>query len=124
MDTQLMLRTAVVLLAITALGGLLMAGIRFSGRPHPPTAIAMVHGLLAASALTLLLYVAVVAGLPGGAWFGLVLLVLAALGGIILNLHYHWERVALPIWLVLVHAAIAAVGFVVLAISAWNAGGS
>jgi hypothetical protein len=65
MDVQTMLRTAVILLAITALGGLLMAGLRFSGRPNPPNAVAMLHGLLAASGLTLVLYVAFTAG-PAG----------------------------------------------------------
>lgn len=123
MDTHLMLRTAVVLLAITALGGLLAAGIRFSGRPHPPSWIAMLHGLLAASGLTLLLYAAAVAGLPGGGWVGLVLLLAAVLGGLVLNLGFHWRRLELPVWLVLVHATAAAVGLVVLAISVWNAGG-
>lgn len=121
MDAQTMLRTAVVLLAVTALGGLLMAGMRFSGRPHPPTLITMVHGLLAASGLTLVLYMAFTAGLPGGGWAGLALLLLAVLGGLVLNLRYHWERRELPMSLVLGHAALAAAGLVVLAISVWNA---
>jgi hypothetical protein len=120
MDPQLMLRTAIVLLALTALGGLLLAGIRFAGRPHPPTSVAMLHGLLAASGLTLLLYAAFTAGLPGAAWLGIVLLVVAALGGMVLNLKYHWNREALPIWLVLVHAAAAVIGFVALVLGAWN----
>src|SRR5205085_11053773 len=60
MEAQLMLRTAVVLLALTAAGGLLMAGIRFSGRPQPPNWIAMLHGLLAGSGITLVLYPAFV----------------------------------------------------------------
>lgn len=123
MDVQTLLRTAVVLLAITALGGLVMAGIRFSGRPRPPIAIAMLHGLLAASGLTLLLYAAFTTGLPGGAIGGLVLLLVAALGGAYINLRYHWERAALPVWLVLVHAALAVAGFLVLAVSVWNIGG-
>jgi hypothetical protein len=122
MDVQTMLRTAVVLLAITAVGGLLMAGLRFSGRPHPPSLITMVHGLLAASGLTLILYAAFTAGLPGGAWAGLLLLLVAVLGGLVLNLRYHWERLELPIWLILVHAGVAAAGLVVFAIAAWNAG--
>ncbi len=120
MDTATMLRTAVILLALTGAGGLLLAGIRFSGRPHPPTWIAMIHGLLAAGGLTLLLYAAITAGLPGGGWLGLILLAAAALGGLVLNLHYHWNRVALPIWLVLVHAAAAVAGLVVLAIAVWR----
>lgn len=120
MDVQTMLKTAVILLALTALGGLLLAGIRFAGRPHPPTWIAMLHGLLAGGSLTLLLYAGFAAGMPGGAWLGLVLLVAAALGGLVLNLHYHWNRVPLPIWLVLVHAAVAVAGFLVLALAAWR----
>lgn len=120
MDVQTMLKTAVILLALTALGGLLLAGIRFAGRPHPPIAIAMLHGLLAGGALTLLLYAAFTAGLPGNAWLGLILLIGAALGGIVLNLGYHWKNLPLPIWLVLAHAAIAVVGFLVLALAVWR----
>ena len=120
MDVHTMLRTAVVLLAITAVGGLLMAGIRFSGRPHPPTIITMVHGLLAASGLTLLLYAAFTAGLPGSGWIGLVLILGAVLGGLMLNLGYHWKNLPLPIWLVMVHGAVAAVGLVVVAIAVWG----
>jgi hypothetical protein len=120
----MMVRTAIVLLALTGAGGLLMAGIRFSGKPHPPTWIAMLHGLLAAAGVTLLLYAGITRGLPSPAWFGIVLLVLAAAGGLVMNLHYHWKNVALPIWLVLVHAAIAVVGLVVLAIGGWNVTGA
>ncbi|NNU42974.1 hypothetical protein [Ramlibacter montanisoli] len=123
MDVQTMLRTAVILLAVTALGGLLMAGMRFSGRPHPPTLITMVHGLLAASGLTLVLYVAFTAGLPGSGWIGLVLLLAAVLGGLVLNLRYHWERLELPIPLILGHAAAAAIGLVVLALAVWTKAG-
>jgi len=122
MDAQTMLRTAIVLLAITALGGLLMAGMRFSGRPHPPTFIAMVHGLVAGAGLTLILYAGFTAGMPTGAWGGLALLLLAAVGGLVLNLRYHWERRELPMGLMLGHAGLAVIGFVVLAISAWNLG--
>ena len=120
MDAQLMLRTGVVLLALTAAGGLLAAGFRFSGRPHPPSFLAMLHGLLAAAGLTLVLYVAVVSGLPGGAWLGLLLLLAAVLGGLVLNLGYHWKNQPLPIWLVLGHAAVAAAGLVLLALAVWN----
>src|SRR4051812_13905702 len=71
LDVHTMLRTAVVLLALTAAGGLLLAAIRFSGRPQPPTWIAMLHGLLAGGSLTLLLYAGFASGMPGGAWAGL-----------------------------------------------------
>ena len=120
MEAGMMLRTAVVLLAITAAGGLLMAGLRFAGRPHPPDALAMLHGLLAGSGLTLVLYAAFTAGLPGNAWLGLVAMAVAALGGLVLNLRYHSKREALPVWLVLVHAAVAVIGLVVFAVAVWR----
>ncbi|MDB5913622.1 MAG: hypothetical protein JWP22_2297 [Ramlibacter sp.] len=120
MDPGMMLRTAVVLLAITGAGGLLMAGMRFTGRPRPPDWLAMLHGLLAGSGLTLVLYTAFTAGLAANALLGLAVMVLAALGGLILNLRYHTQGEALPVWLVLVHAAVAAVGLVIFAIAAWG----
>ena len=124
METQLMIRTAIVLLALTGAGGLLMAGIRFSGKPRPPSAIAMLHGLLAASGLTLLLYAGFAHGLPGMAWLGIVLLAGAALGGLVLNLAYHDKQLPLPIWLVLVHAAVAVLGLVIVALGGWNVTGA
>jgi hypothetical protein len=120
MDVQTMLKTAVVLLGLTGLGGLLIAGMRFSGKPHPPSWLAMVHGLLAGAGLTLVLYPAFTAGIPSGAWTGLLVLAAAALGGLVLNLGYHWKNLALPVWLVLVHGAAAVIGLVVLAIAVWK----
>jgi hypothetical protein len=119
MDPKLMLQTAVVLLALTAAGGLLMAFMRFRGRPNPPSWIAMGHGLLAGSALTLILYPAFTVGIARTAVLGLVVLLAAAAGGLLLNLNYHVKHRELPIWLVLVHAAVAVVGFVILAIAVW-----
>src|SRR5437868_12854141 len=86
MEPLRILETASVLLAIAALGGLAMAGIRLSGKPHPPTWLAMLHGFLAASALTLLLYGWATVGLPGLAMAGTALFALAAVGGVELTL--------------------------------------
>jgi hypothetical protein len=124
MEPILVMRTAVVLLAITAVGGLIMAGVRFSGRPHPPTWLAMLHGFLAAAAVTLLLYAIFTVGLPPLAIFAVVLFLLAAAGGVVLNLFYHWNRLALPKWLMVTHAIIASAGFVLLLVAAWNSAGS
>ena len=114
MNAILMMQTATVLLAIAAIGGATMAAIRFSGKPHPPTWLAMVHGLIAAAALTLLLYAWFTAGLPALAAIAVVLFVVAAIGGAVLNLGYHWKQLPLPKGLVLVHAAVAVIGFLLL----------
>ena len=104
MEPMPSMRTAVVLLALTAIGGPLMAGIRFAGKPHPPTWPAMGHGFIAGAAVTLLVYGYLTVGA----------------GGIALNLGYHWRRLALPKWRVVVHALIAVSGFVPLAVAAWR----
>jgi hypothetical protein len=120
MEPNLVMQTSAVILAISAIGGLLMAGIRFSGKPHPPTWLAMLHGFLSAAALTLLIYTGFTVGLPKLAVWACVLFVIAALGGITMNLNYHWKMLPLPKWLVVVHACIAVLGFVLLLLAAWG----
>ena len=115
-----MLRTAVILLALTALGGITMAFIRFSGTERPPAWMAMGHGLIAGSALTLLLYQAFTVGLPSMALLGLVVLVVAAAGGAFLNLAYHAQMKALPKNFIVGHAVLAVVGFGLLAVAAFR----
>jgi hypothetical protein len=117
MDAALMIKTATALLAFTALGGLIMAVLRFAGAERPPSWLAMGHGLLAGSGLTLLLYTGFAAGLPRLAWIGTGVLVLAALGGVYLNLAFHDRKLALPKAIVVVHAAIAIVGFALIFMS-------
>jgi hypothetical protein len=117
------LETATVLLVITALGGALMAGIRLAGNRNPPTWLAMGHGFLAAAPVVLLMYTACTVGLPTLAWWGTVLLVCAALGGVTLNLGYHWKNLPLPKGLVIGHALLAIVGFVLVVMATMAARG-
>jgi hypothetical protein len=119
MEPATILLTSTVLLAAAAVGGLIMAGIRFAGNRQPPTALAMLHGFLAAAALTLLLYAAATVGLPTMALYALVLFLVAAGGGAVLNLNFHQKQMPLPKWLIVVHASAAVVGFVLLLTAAW-----
>ena len=119
MEPVLILRTSTALLAIAAVGGLIMAGIRFSGDRQPPPALAMLHGFLAGAAITLLLYAAATVGLPKMALWALVLFIIAAGGGVILNLNYHWKQLPLPKWLIIVHASTAVAGFLLLLGATW-----
>ena len=111
MDSKLLMQTATALLAVTALGGLLMAFLRFSGADRPPSWLAMLHGLLAASGLTLLLFAGFAYGIPSMVWIGIGLLVLAAIGGAYLNLGFHDKRLPLPKPIVIGHALVAVAGF-------------
>ena len=117
MEPVLMMQTATGLLAVSAAGGLTMAAIRFSGKPHPPTWLAMLHGFLSAAALTLLIYAYFTVGLPGMAQLALLLFLIAAAGGALLNLNFHWKMLPLPIGLVLGHAGIAICGLLLLVVA-------
>ena len=119
MEAALILRTSCILLAVAAAGGIVMAGMRFASDRQPPASLAMLHGFLAAAALTLLLYAAATVGLPGMALLALLLFLVAAAGGVILNLNYHWKQLPLPKWLVVVHALAAVVGFALLLAATW-----
>jgi hypothetical protein len=114
------LQTATVLLAITALGGVLMAGIRFATKHNPPAWLAMLHGLLAASGLTLLAYAVCTMPVPQSATLALVLFLLAAAGGAVMSLAYKWRQRLLPAWLVIVHALAAVTAFLLLLAAAFG----
>lgn len=121
MEPALIMQTATGLLAVSAAGGAIMAAIRFSGKPHPPISLAMLHGFLSAAALTLLIYAYFTVGLPGMAQLALLLFLIAAAGGAFINLNFHWKMLPLPISLVLVHAGIAICGFLLLVFATWKA---
>lgn len=111
MEPQSSMLVATILFAVAAVGGLVMAGVRFARGANPPAALAMLHGLLGAAGLTLLLYAWYTVGLPSLAQIAVGLLVIAALGGIVLNLNYHQKGLPLPAAFVVGHAALAVGGF-------------
>ena len=116
-----MLNTATLLFLLTALGGLVMAGIRFATRHNPPAWLAMLHGLLAASGLTLLAYAVFTMPVPPLATLALALFLLAAGGGAVMSLAYKWRQRLLPPWLVVVHALLAICAFVSLLVATYGA---
>lgn len=118
LDIQSILWVVITLFAIAAAGGLLMAGMRVSADRNPPAWLAMAHGLLAGSGLTLLVFAAFTIGLPVYATWALVLLVIAAVGGVFLNLGYQEKRELLPKPIIYGHALIAVVGFILLIMAA------
>jgi hypothetical protein len=119
MDASTMLRTAACLFVLTALGGLLMAGIRFGGKRNPPIWITMAHGLLAGAGVTLLAYATFTTSVPRTAVIALVLFLIAAAGGVLMNLRYEWNRELLPAPLLIGHALIAVIAFVLVLMAAW-----
>jgi len=120
MDGISMLKAAVALFALAAVGGLAMAGIRLSRRTNPPVALTMLHGLLAAAALALVAYAVFAGVVPATAKIALLLLLVAAGGGAFLNLGFQWRQRLLPIGWMIGHATLAVVGFALLAVAAFG----
>lgn len=107
-----MITYAVIILAITAVGGLLMATKVLSGK-QAPWFLSIIHALLGATALILLSIAAVDSDWPGRLSASLALLVIAALGGFYLASHH--LRGSMPAkGIVLIHAGVAVTGFLSL----------
>ncbi len=104
---------AVTLFALAAVGGLALAGMRLKGTEIPPTWLAIVHGLAAASGLVALIAAVMGSGAPSTATIALVGFVVAALGGFVLFAN-HLRGKALPIPLMVIHALVAVASFLVL----------
>jgi hypothetical protein len=122
MEAIRMLQISTYLFALTALGGVVMSWIRFSTGRNPPSSLAMGHGLLAAAGVTLLAYAVFVLDGPGTALIALLLFLGASLGGVFLNLHYHLKDRPLPKGIMVAHAVIAVVAFVLLYMAAFTGG--
>jgi len=115
-----MIQAAAGLFAVAAVGGIVMAAIRIVAKRNPPHWLAMGHGFLAGAGLTLLIYAALTAGLPQRAMAALALFVVAAAGGVVLNLAYQMRQRPLPMGFVLGHAALAVVALLLLLSAAFG----
>lgn len=107
-----MLTWAIIIFAIGALGGAYMASKVLKG-VLAPWAISIIHALLGATGLVILLMM-VLEGTAGGAiTAALALFLVAALGGFYLA-SFHAKNVVPPRNIVILHAGLAIVGFLVL----------
>jgi hypothetical protein len=104
---------AAILFAVAAVGGLVMAAMRFGGRELPPMGLAIVHGLFAAAGLVTLIAAVVGSNASWAAIVAAIGFVVAALGGFML-FSYHLRRQALPVNYVVIHGAGAVISFVIL----------
>jgi hypothetical protein len=110
-----MLQWAVGIFALGAVGGLVLASSVLRGR-LAPWALSLVHAALGATGLVLTALVLFGQGeaVPANTGLALLLLAIAALGGFFLA-SYHLRKVPGPRPVVLIHAGVAVVGFVLLA---------
>lgn len=107
-----MLLYAILVFAIAAIGGLVLAASVLRGRLAPWT-ISLLHALLGASGLVLLILLVLKGDGAGRLTAALALLVLAALGGFFLA-SFHLRKQVAPKAVVFVHGGVAVVGFLTL----------
>ena len=115
-----MLNIAVLVFAIGAVGGLIMAMSVLRGR-LAPWALSLLHAALGATGLVLT-GIVVLQGATGGAGiipFALLILVVAALGGFYLA-SYHARKAIPSRGVVFVHAGAAVIGFLLLCGGVFN----
>jgi hypothetical protein len=106
---------ATIALVFAAIGGVIMVTVRLTGRPRPPTWLAIGHGGMAAFGVGLL--AGEWAVLPDLARISLGIFCLAILGGATLFLGFHLRNRPLPIPLMLAHGLTALTGLTLLIIA-------
>ncbi|MBS0367316.1 MAG: hypothetical protein JSR67_15995 [Proteobacteria bacterium] len=107
-----MLNVALIVFAIAAVGGLVLAAHVLRGK-FAPWALSLLHALLGATGLVLLIIMLLQGSAPQRLLAGFVLLLLAALGGFFLA-SFHLRKQLPPRAVVVVHAAVAVIGFLTL----------
>jgi hypothetical protein len=115
------MNTAAILFAIAAVGGIIMAMIRFSGRDYPPMWLAIIHGLFAAAGLIALLVIVFGGAAATSLWITLLLFIVAAIVGFVLFFGYHVKSRPLPIPTMVIHALFAVVAFIILIVVLFGA---
>lgn len=107
-----MMLYAIIVLAIAAVGGLLLAAKVLTGK-LAPWPLSIVHALLGATGLIFLVVEAVQSAWPGRIAASLALLIVAALGGFYLA-SQHLRGSVPPKGVVILHAGLAVTGFLLL----------
>lgn len=107
-----MLISALIVFAITALGGLALASFVLRGK-FAPWALSLLHALLGAAGLVLLIVLILQGGGATTVVASFVLFLVAALGGFFLA-SFHLRKKHAPKPVVIVHAMVAVVAFLAL----------
>ncbi|HEY7872059.1 MAG TPA: hypothetical protein VIC31_05015 [Rudaea sp.] len=107
-----MLNYAIIVFAIAAVGGLILAAHVLRGK-FAPWALSLGHAVLGAAGLVLLILIALQGAGTSRLLAALGILVVAALGGFFLA-SFHLRRQLPPKAIVCVHAGVAVVGFLTL----------
>lgn len=107
-----MLTPTLLVFAIAAIGGLVLAAHVLRGK-FAPWALSVLHALLGAAGLILLIAMLVQGNAVQQVLIGFIILLIAALGGFFLA-SFHLRKRLPPKAVVILHAALAVIGFLIL----------
>ncbi|MEG2444012.1 MAG: hypothetical protein RSB30_10450 [Acinetobacter sp.] len=107
-----MLNYALLVFALTAVGGLILAAHVLRNK-FAPWAISLIHAFFGATGLVLLITILVSGSAPQRVLIAFALLVIAALGGFFLA-SFHLRKKLPPKAVVIIHAGVAVAGFLTL----------
>lgn len=108
-----MLTYAILVFAIGAVGGLVLAAHVLRGK-FAPWLLSLLHAALGATGLVLLIALLVQGNAPQQALIAFILMLVAALGGFFLA-SFHLRKKLPPKAVVAIHAGVAVAGFLTLA---------
>ena len=108
--------TAIAILGMTAILGMYLLSLVLRSK-STPKGITIIHGLMAVVALVLLIVYSF--GHTPGPWVSILVFVVAALGGFIMNYRDITGK-SVPKWLGIAHGLIAIAGFVLLLLFAFR----
>lgn len=107
-----MLNSALVIFAIAAIGGLILASHVLRGK-FAPWALSLLHAVLGAIGLILLIVILAEGSAAQQVLVSFIFLLIAALGGFFLA-SFHLRKQLPPKAVVIIHAALAVIGFLTL----------
>ena len=114
MDVQLIFKVATWLLSLAFLSGLVLAGRHFVTGSRPLPWLGKLHGFSVSGAISLLIFAWVNVGLGSAGSYGLLALLVAAAGGLLMTLGFRFRQKPLPDGLVFAHMCVAFVGFLII----------
>jgi hypothetical protein len=110
----LFVKTALWLLASSALLGMVLAVLRYVQRPRAATWAAKAHGFLNAAAVALLVFAWATTGLPKLASVALVLLLCTAAAGLVTGQAWRWKNAHRIELMLFAHLSLAVAGWFLL----------
>ncbi|WP_194756401.1 hypothetical protein [Aliidiomarina indica] len=114
MTATMAMGLASILFLFAMIIGVMLAFARFGKGNNPPPVLVWWHGAFAIVGFLILLYGAFFVGYPPTATTGIVLIALAAIGGLIMHFKYDRKKKLIPVPLVWAHGVAAAIGFLMI----------